>query len=75
MQTETMNQIDEVLGVPRNTEDEVTKTIERYTAAIPSSAFLGVALGAMAVSFLFQIGGRGKWGNFLAQWAPTWLTS
>jgi hypothetical protein len=58
---------------PRNTEDEVTKSIERYTAAIPSSAFLGVAVGAMALSLLFQLGGRGKWGNFVAQWVPTWL--
>jgi len=58
---------------PKNTEDEITKSIENYTAAIPSSAFLGVAVGAMAVSLLFQVGGRGNWGNFVAQWVPTWL--
>jgi hypothetical protein len=59
--------------IPRSTEGDITKSIEQYTAAIPSSAFLSVAVGAMAVSLLFQLGGRGKWGNFLAQWVPTWL--
>jgi hypothetical protein len=58
---------------PPATEDEVTKTLERYTAAVPSSAYLAVAIGAMGASFLFQVAGRGKWGNFVAQWVPTWL--
>lgn len=58
---------------PKPNEDEVTKTIEKYTASIPSSAYLGVAVAAMGVSFLFQVVGRGKWGNFIAQWVPTWL--
>lgn len=54
-------------------EDVVTKTIESYTATIPSSAFLGVACAAMGAALAFQVLGRGKWGNFLAQWVPTWL--
>ena len=54
-------------------EDRFTKSIESYTAAIPSSAYLGVAVGAMALSLFCQITGRGKWGNFIAQWVPTWL--
>jgi hypothetical protein len=58
---------------PSRTEDEFTKTVEDYTAAIPSSAFLGVAVGAMALSLALQIAGQGKWGNFIAQWVPTWL--
>jgi hypothetical protein len=39
-------------GLPNNieSEDRVTKNIESYTAAIPSSAYLGVAVGAMALS-------------------------
>ena len=55
------------------TEDEFTKSVEEYTAAIPSSAYLGVAIGAMAVSLALQATGQGKWGNFIAQWVPTWL--
>jgi hypothetical protein len=64
----------EYLGTPPTpTEDEVTKTIERYTAMVPSSALLAVALGAMGLSLMGQLGGRGKWGNFIAQWVPTLL--
>jgi hypothetical protein len=62
-------------GLPANvdSEDRFTKNIESYTAAIPSSTYLGVAVGAMALSLFCQITGRGKWGNFIAQWVPTWL--
>jgi hypothetical protein len=65
----------ETNGLPANaaSEDRFTKNIESYTAAIPSSAYLGVAVGAMALSLFCQITGRGKWGNFIAQWVPTWL--
>ena len=58
---------------PRPTEDPFTKTIESYTAAVPSSAYLAVAIGAMGLSLACQVAGRGKWGNFIAQWVPTWL--
>ena len=54
-------------------EDEITKEIEHYTASIPSSAFLGVAVAAMGASLVFQMVGQGKWGIFIAQWVPTWL--
>jgi len=58
---------------PRPTEDQFTKTIESYTAAIPSSGYLAVAIGAMGLSLACQLAGRGKWGNFIAEWVPTWL--
>jgi hypothetical protein len=58
---------------PIGTEDRFTKSVEEYTSAIPSSAYLGVALSAMALSLVCQATGRGKWGNFIAQWVPTWL--
>jgi hypothetical protein len=58
---------------PEPTEDRFTKTVEDYTATVPSSAYLGVAVAAMGASLLFQITGQEKWGNFLAQWVPTWL--
>ena len=61
-------------GYPtRPREDEFTSEIEHYTVSIPSSAFLGIALAAMGASRAFQMTGRGKWGNFVAQWVPTWL--
>jgi hypothetical protein len=55
------------------TEDPFTKTVESVTAGIPSTAFLGLGLGAIALSLAMQVGGRGKWGNFVAQWVPTLL--
>jgi len=58
---------------PQPSEDEFTKAIEKYTASIPSSAYLAIAVGAMGFSLFCQLVGRGKWGNFIAQWVPTWL--
>jgi hypothetical protein len=55
------------------TEDQFTQSLEQYTASLPSSTYLGVALGAIALSIVCQVSGRGKWGNFIAQWVPTWL--
>ena len=60
-------------GGTSHTEDRFTKQLETYTAEIPSSAYLGIAVGAMMASLLLQITGQGKWGNFIAQWVPTWL--
>jgi hypothetical protein len=58
---------------PSVAEDEFTKTVERYTAAVPSSAYLAVAMAAIGISLAAQVAGKGKWGNFIAQWVPTWL--
>ena len=55
------------------TEDRFTKSVEEYTGAVPSSAYLGIAVAAMAAALALQMAGRGKWGNFIAQWVPTWL--
>lgn len=54
-------------------EGELTRRLEEYTARMPSSAYLGIAVGAMMASLAFQMVGRGEWGNFIAQWVPTWL--
>jgi hypothetical protein len=56
-----------------DTEDHFTKTIEEYTAALPSSAYLGVAVGAMVLSLALQLGGRERWGTWVARWVPAWL--
>jgi hypothetical protein len=65
--------MDDMTEIDETAEDEFTKSIEEYTVAIPSSAYVGVALGAMALSLVCQATGRDKWGNFIAQWVPTWL--
>ncbi len=54
-------------------EDRATQGVERETAKVPSLAFLGLAVGAMAASAALVITGRTKLGNFVGQWAPTIL--
>ena len=53
-----MEKIRETLGSLKRhgmREDGLTKSIETYTASIPSSAYLGVAAGAMGLSLLCQV--------------------
>jgi hypothetical protein len=57
----------------RQAEDTVTKSVESHTAAIPSIAFLGLAVGSMAVSLALMMAGRRQAANFVGQWAPTIL--
>jgi hypothetical protein len=54
-------------------EDRGTETVEQQTAKVPSLAFLGMAVGAMAVSAALVLTGRKQLGNFVGQWAPTIL--
>ena len=58
---------------PRPSEHQFTKTIGSYRAAIPPSGYLAVAIAAIGLSLAYQLSGRGKWGNFIAEWVPTWL--
>jgi hypothetical protein len=72
MENFAMTQTDD-LPAPQPREDDFTRSIEEYTSALPSSAYLGIALGAMGLSLVLQMRGDGKWGNFIGQWVPTWL--
>ncbi len=54
-------------------EDRGTETVESQTAKVPSLAFLGIAVGAMALSATLVLTGRKQLGNFIGQWAPTIL--
>jgi hypothetical protein len=54
-------------------EDRATEAVERQTAKVPSLAFMGLAVGAMAASAALVVTGRVKLGNFVGQWAPTIL--
>lgn len=56
-----------------NYEDRATETVESQTAKVPSLAFLGLAVGAMAVSAALVLTGRKQLGNFIGQWAPSIL--
>ena len=54
-------------------EDRGTEAVESRTAKVPSLAFLGLALGSMAVSAALVLTGRKELGNFVGQWAPSIL--
>jgi hypothetical protein len=53
----------------QDAESSFTKSVARCTASIPSSVFVGVAVGAMVLSLACGLSGRGRWGNFIAQLA------
>ncbi len=54
-------------------EDRGTEAVESQTAKVPSLAFLGLALGSMAISAALVLTGRKQLGNFVGQWAPSIL--
>ncbi|HTC94087.1 MAG TPA: hypothetical protein VK699_11580 [Terriglobales bacterium] len=54
-------------------EDKVTSAIESQTAKVPSSAYLGAAIGSMAVSAALKMTGKDEWALFVGQWAPAFL--
>jgi hypothetical protein len=55
------------------TEDRITGAIERRTSMAPSSMFLGLALGSMAVSAVLKLSGKNDWALFVGQWAAPFL--
>jgi len=66
-----MNMLEEQ-GSPKK-EGPVAKAIEKQTAKIPSDVFLGMALGAMAVSLGFKVCRKSHTALFIGQWAAPFL--
>jgi hypothetical protein len=54
-------------------EDRVAGAIERQTSKVPSSLFLGLALGSMAVSAVLKFSGKNHWALFVGQWTAPFL--
>jgi hypothetical protein len=54
-------------------EDRFTGAIESQTSKLPSTAYLGLAIGSMAASATLKIIGRSDWALFVGQWAPAFL--
>jgi len=54
-------------------EDRITGAIERRTAMAPSSLFLGLAGGTMAVAAFLKLSGKNHWALFVGQWAAPLL--
>jgi hypothetical protein len=59
-----------VAGMP---EGEVTELIESQTSQIPSSAYLGAAIGSMALAAVLKAAGKDQWAIFVGQWAAPFL--
>ena len=54
-------------------EDQFTAAIESTTSKVPSSVFLALALGSMAVSAPYQALSRKRESLFIGQWAAPFL--
>lgn len=54
-------------------EDQFTAAIEKSTSRVPSSAFLAMALGAMAISAALQAWNKKHESMFVGQWAAPFL--
>jgi len=54
-------------------EDRFTGSIERQTANVPSSVFLGLAIGSMTLSAILKVSGRDDCALFVGQWAAPFL--
>ncbi|MEO6925013.1 MAG: hypothetical protein ABI142_14395, partial [Bryocella sp.] len=54
-------------------EDQVTAAIESYTAKVPSSAYLGLAIASIAGSVAFQIAQKKHAALFVGQWVAPFL--
>jgi hypothetical protein len=54
-------------------EDRFTGSIESQTSQVPSSVFLGLAIGSMALSAVFKIMGKDDWALFVGQWPAPFL--
>ncbi|HET6226095.1 MAG TPA: hypothetical protein VFF27_07430 [Bacteroidia bacterium] len=57
------------MSLNNHKEGETTKAIEKQTSKLPSDAFLGVAIGAMALSLALRVAGKNSASTFVGQWA------
>ena len=54
-------------------EDQVTAQIEKYTAQVPSSIFLGAAIASILGSITFKIAKKEHEALFVGQWVAPFL--
>jgi hypothetical protein len=54
-------------------EDQITAAIEKCTAQVPSSVYLALALGSMAVSLGLSASKKAHASLFVGQWAAPFL--
>jgi hypothetical protein len=54
-------------------EDQITASIEKYTSKVPSSVYLGLALGSIAASLSFKIAGKQDTATYIGHWVAPFL--
>jgi hypothetical protein len=54
-------------------EDQITASIEKFTAQIPSSVYLAAAIASMGVSLVFKAKRDTHTALFIGQWAAPFL--
>ncbi len=54
-------------------EDQFTGAIEAQTSKLPSSSYLGLAIGSIAASAVLKVVGKDDWALFVGQWAAPFL--
>ena len=52
---------------------EADRIVETQVRRVPPSLLVGLALGSMALSAAFAVGGKLKVANFIGQWVPSLL--
>lgn len=54
-------------------EDQFTAAIEQYTSQVPSSVFLGLAIGSIFASIGFKLAKKDNMALFIGQWVAPFL--
>ena len=54
-------------------EDQFTASIEKFTSKVPSSVFLGLAIGSILGSVIFKIAKKNNEALFVGQWVAPFL--
>lgn len=54
-------------------EDQLTASLEQFSARFPSSAYLGAAIFSITASFALKVAGRDRDALFVGQWAAPFL--
>ena len=54
-------------------EDRYTGAIESQTSKLPSSLFLGLAIGSMGAALALKLMRKDQWAVFVGQWAAPFL--
>jgi hypothetical protein len=57
----------------QHSEDQFTTAIEHQTAQLPSTIYLGLAIGSMAVSAILKLARKNHEALFVGQWAAPFL--